>query len=282
MTDAPRHAWQDGAVRPIEACGVSLLDRGLLFSESIYEVVPIVDGMPRLLADHVDRMRAGAEALGIAAGVPDPALWERIAAALVDADGVREGVLYAQVTGGRGVRVHVPAVRPTPTFFAFVQAHALPRSEARVRIATLEDPRWARCDLKTTMLLPAILAKRDVAAGGADEVAFFSRDGGLAEGGSSSVFIVERGRMVSVPLSPAVLPGVTRKAIERLAPSLGIEVVHEPIERARMLAADEVAIASTTRLVMPVGHVDGIAVGRGPAAVTARIGAALRALYGLG
>jgi len=281
MTTGPRLAWFRGAVRPIAECGVSLLDRGLLFSESIYEVLPVVAGRVRLVHEHMQRMRTGARVLGIE-GLPDDASVEALAAALCDGETLEEGILYLQVTGGAGpVRAHV--ARPAePTFFGFVQSHRLPRSDALAEprsVSTAFDPRWARGELKTTMLLPSVLARRD--AHTADEVVFFDADGRLTEGGSTCVFIVEGARVVMPPLTPRVLPSVTRRLITEYAGPQTVVVCEEPIDQPRLRSADEVGLASTTKLVLSVGTVDGEPIASRTDGVCAHLAAMLRGRYGL-
>ena len=281
MTTGPRLAWFRGAVRPLADCGVSLLDRGLLFGESIYEVLPVVGGQARLVAEHMQRMRNGAAAIGID-GLPGDDEIEALGAALCEGEGLDEGILYLQITGGAGpVRAHV-AAPANPTFFGFVQPVALPRAEALARplsVSSAFDPRWARCELKTTMLLPAVLARRE--ASGTDEVVFFDGEGRLTEGGSTCVLIVEGGAVVMPPLTPRVLPSITRALLEKAAASASIAVRREPIDRARFVGADEVGVASTTKLVLPVGRVDGQAVACRSDGVIATLAARLREVYGL-
>lgn len=281
MTAGPRLAWFRGVVRPLADCGVSLLDRGLLFGESIYEVLPVVAGRVRLIPEHMRRMRGGAAAIGIE-DLPGDDEVEALAAALCEGEGLDEGILYLQVTGGPGpVRAHV-AEPKHPTFFGFVQAAAMPRADALARplsVSTAFDPRWARSELKTTMLLPSVLARRQ--AGAADEVVFFDADGRLTEGGASSVFIVEQDRVVMPPLTPRVLPSITRALIEAVASRGSIAVRREPIHRGRFVAADEIGVASTTKLVLPVGRVDGQPVAFRADGVLATLAAGLRQAYGL-
>lgn len=281
MTAGPRLAWFRGAVRPLADCGVSLLDRGLLFGESIYEVLPVVANRVRLVPEHMQRMRGGAAAIGIE-GLPSDDEVEALAAALCQEEGLDEGILYLQVTGGPGpVRAHV-AESTHPTFFGFVQAAVMPRADALARplsVSTAFDPRWARSELKTTMLLPSVLARRQ--AGAADEVVFFDADGRLTEGGASSVCIVEQGRVVMPPLTPRVLPSITRALIEAVASRRSIAVRREPIHRGRFVAADEIGVASTTKLVLPVGRVDGQPVAFRADGVLATLAAGLREAYGL-
>jgi D-alanine transaminase len=274
MSGTPGAVWMDGAIVPMASAHVSVLDRGLLFGESIYEVLPVTGGAPRLVAEHAARMRRNAEAIGLAGdAVPEPDAWSRLGSALASAEGVAEGLLYAQLTGGAAPRAHVPSGAVAPTFFAFVQPHGFPRAarvDAGLRAVTAADDRWARCDLKTTMLLPAVLGKRRALELDAEEVIFVGPGGELREGGSSSVFVVERGGLVGVPPGTAVLPGITERSIERLAAAAGIALAREPIAIERVRVADEVLVASTSFLAMPVVALDGAAIGAGSVGPVAR------------
>jgi D-alanine transaminase len=264
MTTAPTVAWLGGRLVPFDQAVVPIEDRGLQFGESLYEVLPVTAGRVRTLPEHAARMIAGAAQLGLPSA-PDLGEWERVAAALLAADQLREALLYAQLTGGAAPRLHAPAQRPVPTFLAYLRAHRYPGDAevARgIRAITVEDPRWARCDLKTTMLLPAVLAKYEAAARGADEAIFTVGDL-VREGSSSNVFVIEHGRVVGVPQSSEILPGVTRALMERACAALGTALSAEPISVPRLRAADEVFITSTSRLAMPVVAVDGHAVGDG-------------------
>lgn len=276
----PRFAVKDGVLAPFDDVGVSLADRGLLFGESLYEVVPITGGRARLLAPHVDRMRAAAESLHLREGVPPLDAWERTTAELVAAEAFDEGILYAQVTGGTAVRSHAPAERPRPTFFAFLQSLRFPRQaevERGIRARFEPDSRWARCDLKTTMLLPAVLAKYRARDAGAAETIFLSPDDQLREGASSTIFIIEGERAIGVVPSVQLLPGVTGKVLGPLFAEAGLELEHDAIGRRRVLAADEVLACSTTLGVMPVLSIDGAPIGDGRAGRHGRtLAAALR------
>jgi D-alanine transaminase len=262
----PRWAWQGGAVVPFGDAGVSLADRGLLFGESLYEVLPLTRGEVRFVDEHHERMQAAARELGLLGGAPRRDDWIAIGRALASAESIDEGFLYAQLTGGVAPRGHLPPATRTPTFFAFVGALRMPRAEEIERAVTLvshEDIRWARCDLKTTMLLPSVLGKIEAEQRGADEIVFFAGDE-LREGGSSTVGIVEGDAVILVQPSPHVLPGVTQRVLLRIAPDLGLAVRLESIDRARLVRADEVFIASTTRTVLPARTLDAIPLRRGP------------------
>lgn len=268
MTTAPTVAWMDGTLVPFREARVPVEDRGLQFGESLYEVVAVTAGSTRKLEVHALRMRRGAEELGLADGVPDVEELERIFAALHERDPLEEGLLYAQLSGGVAPRSHVPRERPRPSFWAYLRPFRFPRAEdvARgLRAITLPDPRWSRCDLKTPMLLPAVMAKREAHRRGAGEAIFFGPDGEVREGGSSNVFLVEGRTLVAPTLTCHLLPGTTGPLIQRLAGDAGLDVRSDRVTLDRLRAADEFLVASTTLLVMPVTHVDEAPVGEGRA-----------------
>lgn len=269
--------WAD-AVVPVE-------DRGLQFGESLYEVVPVAAGAPRLLAAHGERLARGAAELGLEAGVPDAATWERIAVTLIRREGLAEGLLYAQLTGGAGVRDHLPAPPPQPVFLAYLRRHRFPRQRdvmLGLRAVLVADQRWGRCDLKTTMLLPAVLAKRTARSRGADEAILVASDGAVREGASTSLLAVVDGRLVSPGPSNHLLPGTMSALVAELAATEGIDVVYEPLTVASLMAATEVLLSATSKLVLPVLTIDGRQVGDGTAGpVAIRLAAAIRQRFGL-
>lgn len=268
-----RFAWLDDEVVPFEQAKIPLDDRGLLFAESIYEVIPLTGGKARMLPEHIGRMRAGALPIELGGGVPNEETWQRRVAELVREEQLDEGLLYAQLTGGSAPRQHLPQSRPKPRFFAYLLPFRFPRSEATARGITLQsfaDPRWARCDLKTTMLLPGVLAKRDAAARGAGEALFVGSDGNVREGASTNVFCVEGDRLITPAQSQHLLPGITRPLVAQLAAESGRSVTSEAVPLSRMLNASEVFVTSTTLLVMPVLRIDDRAIGNGHAGPVAR------------
>jgi D-alanine transaminase len=268
MSGAPTVAWLGGRIVPWSEARIPLEDRGLQFGESLYEVVMITASRPRLLPEHVARMRSGAEEVGLAEGVPSDTGWESIVRGLVERERLREGLLYAQVTGGAGPRSHVPTARLDPEFFAYVREHRFPRArdaERGAQVLTLPDLRWGRADLKTTMLLPAVLAKRAAEARGMEEALLLGPEGEVREGTTSNVFLVEGRRVVSPGQDHHLLPGITRSLVEKIATEAGLPVESARVPLERLLAADEVFLTSTSRLVLPVLEVDGLAVGPGTA-----------------
>jgi D-alanine transaminase len=285
MPDRPTHAWFHGRLVPFDEARIPLDDRGLQFGESLYEVVAITAGKPRLLAEHVARMSVAAAELGLAPGVPSLAEWESLTALLTGTEGAGESLLYAQVTGGATPRHFVPREPPAPTFFAYVTPFRFPRAEhvsRGVRAKTVADKRWLRRDLKTTMLLPAVLAKREAARHGAEEAFLLGQDDELNEGGSSNVYVVEGKSLVTPAQSNRLLPGTTRRLVGSVADDAGLDVQQGRIDRERLLAADEVFITSTSQLVMPVIAIDGHPVGAGSAGpVACDLAARIRLRYEL-
>lgn len=277
---SPTLAWFDGRVVPFESATVPLEDRGLLFGESLYEVLPVCAGRVRLLAEHIARMRTCASALELADGVPDDATWERLAASLVAGNGIDEGLLYAQLTGGVAPRLHVPTSRPRPTFWAYLRPFRFPRAEeaARgVRVIVADDRRWAGSHLKTTMLLPAVLAKREAQRHGASEALLIDERGNVREGASSNLFIVDGRTLVTPPQDRHVLPGITRDRLAPLAEEAGLEFRREPIPLERLRGAREAFLASTSLLAMPIVAVEDAPIGDGAAGeITLDLAARLR------
>ena len=266
MASQPSSVWLDGKVVDFADAKVPVTDRGLQFAESIYEVIPVTRGKPRMLNEHIERMRTGAAALGIEDGVPEAQQWEHMFATLLARDGVEEGVLYAQVTGGTAPRIHVPSPRPEPRFFCYLSPLRFPRPDLTRRGATVitqPDVRWGRCDLKTTMLLPAVLAKRAAAARNCSEALLLGPNQLVREGASSNVFLVEGKTIVTPNQTTHVLPGITRTLVAGLAREAGLVVQDRSVAVDQLIEADEVFLCSTTLLVMPVLFVDDHAIAGG-------------------
>jgi D-alanine transaminase len=284
MATRPRFAWLDGHFLPFTEASIPLHDRGLLFGESLYEVLPITAGLPRLLPEHVARMERGAAELGLAAGVPPLATWETIIAELLAREGVKDALLYAQVTGGAAPREFAPHVEVAKTFFAYLMPFACPGDADVVRgihAITLPDIRWGRRDLKTTMLLAAVLAKKEARRRGAQEAILVGPRGEVYEGASSNVFIVEGRALVTPEQTTNLLPGTMRRLVSEVAVEAGLEVRGEPFGLERLQTADEVLVTSTSQLVMPVVELDGARVGSGAAAAGRDLARRLRQRFEL-
>jgi len=286
MTDLsadPAWAWYDGRLVAFSEARVPLEDRGLQFGESLYEVIAVVRGEPFRLSDHVERMRSGAQELGLAAGVPQLSEWRAIVAELHRNDPHPTAILYAQVTGGTAPRSHVPAQTPRPFFFAYLRRFAFPPPNAIARgiaAVTFADQRWQRRDLKTAMLLPAVLARKEALARGAEEAIFVGQDGFVNEGAVSTVFAV-LGRVVATPpASQRILAGISGRVVEEICREVGVSFSVRPLALGDLRNADELFVASTTVLLMPVVRLDGVPVGSGtPGRVTLRLAQSFRRMF---
>ncbi|MGL5445878.1 MAG: D-amino-acid transaminase [Rhabdaerophilum sp.] len=274
----PRIAYVNGRFLPLEEATIPIMDRGFLFGDGIYEVTAVigenfVDNEPHLA--RLDRSLA-------AIGIRNPhtmAEWVALQSELVKRNGMHEGVVYIEVTRGTYEREFTCPEDISPNVVMFTQTRAVlnnPAAEKGVSTITVEDQRWARRDIKSTALLAQVIAKFAAKAANVAE-AFMVEDGVVTEGASSTVFIVTNaGTLVTRPLSHAVLPGVTRRSVMRLARETGLHVEERLFTRQEMLAASEVFYTSASAFVMPVTEVDGERIGGGqPGPITRK----LRAIY---
>lgn len=246
------------------AAKISVFDRGLLFSDAVYEVVSVIDGRLIDMERHVTRLERSLGELSINASAD----WSAVARKLVADNGLREGLVYLQVS--RGVMeerdYRWPAPETPPTIFAFAQQRVLienPMANRGMRIITRPDLRWRRCDIKTTQLLYASLMKMEAVAAGVDDV-WMTRDDLVTEGTSQNAHIISRdGVLISHQLDRAILPGVTRIQMLAQAKSLGLAVEERAFSIEEAKDAAEAFISSSTLLIMPVVEIDGHRIGDG-------------------
>ncbi len=275
----PRLAYVDGQFVPLAAAAVNVEDRGLQFADSVYEVVAVFNGRLFDWDGHAARLARNLAALAIAPPMADAAL-ARVARRLIAANRATEAILYLQVTRGVARRDHVAAaLRPTlvMTVRPFDFAQRVGQQMAGVGVITVPDERWARCDIKTTGLLANVLAKQRARDEGAFEAWLVAADGRVAEGASTNAWIVAAdGTLVTPPLTPRVLPGVTRAAVIEAARERRIAVAERDFTVAEAQAACEALITSTTVPVLPVVRIDGATVGDGrPGPITTQLAAAV-------
>lgn len=249
-----------------------IVDRGFLFAEAIYEVAAVLDGAFLDLAGHLARLDRSLAEIAIP-NPHDAATWATLMGEVARANGLREGLVYVQVTAGTQDRDFAHAPDLVPTVAMFTQAKALRETAAArngVAVATLPDLRWARRDVKSTGLLAQVMAKRVARAAGAQE-AWLVEDGFVTEGASSTAFIVTAaGELVTRPLSHAILPGVTRLTIMRVARAHGLVVIERPFSVEEAKAAREAFLTSAGTLVHPIVSIDGAPVANGHPGQVAR------------
>jgi D-alanine transaminase len=264
MADPLPICFVNGEFLPLAEARISPLDRGFLFADSVYEVLPVFAGRMFRFREHFDRL---ARSLG-EIRIPSPhthAQWLTLLEELIRRNGGGDMYVYVQVTRGMEFgRNHAFPQQVTPAVFAM--ASPLPALTPELRekglsAITVEDFRWGRCDIKTTALLANVLMKQQAAEAGAQE-AIIVRNGEVLEGASSSVFIVLSGAIVTPPNSRSILPGTTRDAALEIAEG----AAHVQIRRIsldELRAASEVWIAAATRDVVPITTIDGRPVGEG-------------------
>jgi D-alanine transaminase len=266
-----REVYVEGRFVSEDEAKISVFDRGLLFGDSIYEVTAVIDG--RLVDNdlHLARLERSLGELEIPMPLAPEAIVE-VQTQLIARNRLQEGVIYLQISRGIADRNFGYAGDIKPTFFAFSQAKDLRNAVAvrdGIRVAIVDDQRWARRDIKTTMLLAQVQAKHVAAQRGCKE-AWLVEDGFVTEGASSTAYIVTAdNRIVTRANSRAILPGCTRRAVIKAADQLNLVVDQSrfTVEEARN--AREAFLTSASSLVTPVIEIAGHAIGDGkPGPVT--------------
>lgn len=257
--------WLDGRLLPLDEARISPLDRGFLFGDGVYEVLPVFGGRAYRLDAHLERLDRSLREIRMPPPL-DRAGWLAAFGRLVHGNGGGDLLLYVQVTrGAEAERSHVPRPGTAPTIFACVSP--LPVQPAAViergtQAVTAEDQRWARCDIKTISLLGNVLHRWQAADAGASETVLV-RDGWLTEGSTSSAHVVRGGRILTPPQTNAILPGTTRGVLLELAARAGIPSERRPVSAAELHSADELMIASAGGGIRAVTQLDGRPVGDG-------------------
>ena len=245
--------WNGRFVQEDEA-RIPVMDRGLLFGDAIYEVTAMVEGRPIDNDLHLARLARSLEQLRIALPMPMTQI-KAMQRDLVARQGMTDGTIYLQVSRGAEERNFLPSTDMKPNFLAFLQPKTLtanPALKAGVSVALLPDPRWARRDIKTVMLLGQVMLKQQAREEGFDDV-WMHEDGCVTEGGSSTAFAVTRdGTLVTRPNSPAILPGCTRQRVLDIAIREGIPVDERPIALCEIDDLAEAFLTSASSLVQPV------------------------------
>jgi len=255
-------AYLNGSFLPIEEATVSPLDRGFLFGDAVYEVIPVYAGRPFLLDAHLQRLSRSLNELRIA----DPHSaehWQTVIEGLIRKNNGGDLAVYIQVTrGADSGRDHMFPDQVTPTVFGMASVLASPDLSAGINAITRPDNRWNRCDIKATALLANVLSHQQAReAGAADAILIW--DDEVTEGASSSVIIIENHELIRRPNGPEVLPGTTTDHVVTLACAAGLGYRQEPISVARLRSADEVWLTSATKGIAPVVLLDDQPIGTG-------------------
>lgn len=254
----PDLIWLNGEVMPIGEARVSVEDRGFQFADGVYEVIRIYNGTAFTLAEHLHRLERSCASINLPLPLSKKELASEIQKLIAKA-AVKEGMIYMQITRGVSPRNHVIASKMKPTVLFHTRVlPPVPRAGQveGVKVISVPDERWKRCWIKSIALLPNILAKNAAVAAGAYE-AVFIEDGWVTECSASNIHMVSRGAMITHPVGPKVLPGITRAMLLDLAPQAGVPAIERPFTEAEAIAADEVFITSTTRELVWVSHWNG-------------------------
>ena len=257
MTEAPQTVYLNGEFLPLENAKISVLDRGFIYGDGVYEVVPVYGRRPFRLPQHLARLQHSFD--GIRLANPHPDRWEALIAELVAGQPFDDQAVYLQVTRGVARRDHAFPKGVAPTVFMMSNPLVLPtreQVERGVAVVTAQDNRWLRCDLKTTSLLGNVLMRQLAVDRDAVETILF-REGHLTEASASNVLIVRDGLILAPPKDNLILPGITYDATLDIAHDVGVPLDVRPITHAEALGAQEMWLSSSTKEVLAVTTVDG-------------------------
>ncbi|MDL2337885.1 MAG: D-amino acid aminotransferase [Pseudomonadota bacterium] len=256
--------YLNGDYTALNLAKVSVLDRGFLFGDGIYEVVPVYGHNVFRFDEHMARLDRSLAKVRIA-NPHTASEWLARCRHLIESHPAEDQLLYIQVTRGVAMRDHVMPIDIEPTVFMMISAMKQPSAEQRhrgVACLTARDFRWERGDIKSTSLMGNVLARQMSADHGAMETIMF-RDGFLTEAASCNVWVVHEGAVLGPPKSEHVLEGIRYELIRELCEEEGIAFNLRPIPEGEVVAADELMLSSATKEVLPVTTLDGESVGHG-------------------
>ncbi|MDR3385088.1 D-amino acid aminotransferase [Cupriavidus basilensis] len=256
--------YLNGELTPLSEARVPVLDRGFIFGDGVYEVVPIYAGKPFRLPQHLARLARSLDTIGI----PNPhtdAQWMALIDRVVQANGLADQMVYIQVTRGVARRTHAFPKTVTPTVLIMTNPMSLPSAAMRekgVACVTAQDKRWLHCQVKSTSLLGNVLAAQNAVENDATETIQF-RDGMLTEASASNVWVVSKGRVSAPPKDNLILEGIRYGWMEELCAALDISLDARRISRDEVMGADEVLLTSASKEILPVVTIDGKTIGDG-------------------
>jgi len=249
--------WINGEVIPLSEATVSIEDRGFQFADGVYEVIRLYNGRPFTLDQHLARLERSARGIEIVPPMSATQLKSEIGKLLSRAS-LHDGMIYLQLTRGVAPRNHIfPQTKPTLLFYAreLPPMPEIDRCEP-VKLRTVVDERWKRCWVKSIALLPNVLAKNYAITNGADEAVFTEYDC-VTECSASNLFAIIGKELITHPVGPKVLPGITRMLLLDIAAAVGLKPVERPLTESEAETADELFITSTTREIAWVSHWNG-------------------------
>ena len=264
----------NGRYVALAEASVPVMDRGFLFGDGVYEVIPVYSRRPFRIDEHLARLQQSLDGIRLA-NPHTNSEWREIVARIVDEAAPHDQSVYLQVTRGTmAVRNHAFPATTIATVFVMSEALVTPpaaQRETGIAAVGTADIRWLRCDLKTTSLLANCLLRQLAVDAGCVETLLF-RDGFLTEGAASNVFAVKDGVLLAPPKNHLMLPGITYDVVLELAAAHNLPFEVRDVTEAEVCAADELWMSSSTKEVLPIVSLDGRAVGDGkPGPVYARM-----------
>lgn len=248
----------NGNFMPVAQAAVSVMDRGFLFGDGVYEVIPVYSRHPFRIDEHLARLQKSLDGIRLTNPL-SVEQWHEIVARIVADAAWNDQSIYLQVTRGpMAVRNHAFPPVATPTVLVMAEALVTPsplQRSAGVAAVSAADMRWLRCDLKTTSLLANCLLRQMAVEAGCAETLLF-RDGFLTEGAASNIFVIQNGRLLAPPKNHLMLPGITYDIVLDLAAAHGLAYEVRDICEAEVRRADELWMSSSTKEVLPIVAVD--------------------------
>ena len=259
--------YLNGEWMPIEQARIPVLDRGFIFGDGVYEVIPCYSGHPFRLREHLRRLQSSLD--GVRIDNPySPERWDQLVREIVKRNPMEDQYVYLQVTRGVAPRDHAFPKGVKPTVFMMSNPLTTPPQEQRERgvaAVTVADNRWLRCDIKSVSLLANCLLRQSAVDAGAVESVLL-RDGFLTEGSASNIFVVRNGVIITPPKSNFILPGITYDVVIELARANRLPLEIRQVSEAEVRDADELWLTSSTKEVLPISTLDGKPVGHGAGA----------------
>ena len=254
----PPLVYLNGAFLPAAEARVSPFDRGFVFADGVYEVIPVYGRRMFRMRQHLRRLDDSLAGIRVRNPLASGE-WEQIFRRLTDAVAADDQSVYLQVTRGPAPRDHAFPPDPQPTVFAYAAPLKYPDAQQLangVPAITVPDIRWLRCDIKAIALLPNVLLRQQATEAGAAE-AILVRDGLAMEGSASNIFTVVDGVLVTPPKGPFILPGITRDLVLELAHAHGVACAERNLKEAELRAASELMLSSSTKELLPITSLNG-------------------------
>jgi D-alanine transaminase len=269
--------YLNGEFMPIEDAKIPVLDRGFIFGDGVYEVIPTYSRRPFRLAEHLARLQSSLDAIRL----PNPhdgAKWSELVGKIIAGNPWEDQNVYLQITRGVAKRDHAFPKGLKPTVFLMASELITPTADLMktgAQAIVLPDFRWLRCDIKSTSLLGNCLLRTLAADAGCAE-AILVRDGELTEASASNVFVVKNGTVLAPPKSHLILPGITYDVVLEILRDNAVPHEVRPVKEGELRSADEIWVTSSSREVLPITALDGKPVGSGK---PGSVGAKVYALY---